>query len=105
MTLFRAYLGLALIGAVMPYAIFLPWLAEHGVDSRLFVSQLFSTGPATIFAADVLFAALVFVIFALMEGRRLGMGRLWLYPLVTFTIGLCCALPLFLAFRERRLAA
>jgi len=104
MTLFRTYLVLAMIGAIMPYVIFIPWLAANGVDVRLFFGQLFATGPATIFAADVLFAALVFVVFAMAEGRRLGMGRLWIYPAVTFTIGLCCALPLFLAFRERRLS-
>ena len=44
-------------------------------------------------------------ILALVEGRRLGMGMPSLYPLVTFTIGLCRAFPLFLALRERRLAA
>ncbi|HST35439.1 MAG TPA: DUF2834 domain-containing protein [Allosphingosinicella sp.] len=103
--LFGVYLALAAIGAIMPYVIFLPWLADHGVNSRLFVSQLFSTGPATIFAADVLFAAGVFILFVIAEGRRLGMRRLWLPPLIVFTIGLCCALPLFLAMRERRLAA
>jgi hypothetical protein len=105
MTLFRTYLALALVGAILPYVLFIPWLATHGLDARLFVGQLFVTGPATIFAADVLFAALVFIFFAFAEGRRLGMGRLWLYPLVTLTIGLCCALPLFLAFRERRVAS
>ena len=105
MTLSRTYFAFALVGAILPYVIFIPWLTSHGADVRLFFGQLFATGPATIFAADVLLAALVFVIFAVAEGRRLGMGKLWLYPLVTFTIGLCCALPLFLGFRERRLAA
>ena len=89
----------------MPYTILIPWLAEHGVDVRLFVSQLFVTGPASIFAADVLFAAVVFILFVLVEGRRLGIRHLWLPPLVVFAIGLCCALPLFLAMRERSLEA
>lgn len=103
--LFGIYAALAVAGAILPYAIFLPWLADHGVDARLFVSRLWSTGPASIFAADVLFAACVFILFAIVEGRRLGMRRLWLPPLVVVTIGLCCALPLFLAMRERALAA
>lgn len=103
--LFGLYAALAAVGAIMPYVLFIPWLAEHGVDSRLFVSQLFATGPATIFAADVLFAAGVFILFVIVEGRRLRMRHLWLPPLVVFTIGLCCALPLFLALRERALAA
>ncbi len=103
--MFGVYAALAVAGAILPYAIFIPWLAEHGVDARLFVSQLFATGPASIFAADVLFAAGVFILFVIVEGRRLGMRDLWLPPLVVVAVGLCCALPLFLAMRERALAA
>ncbi len=102
---YRAYLGLALVGAVLPYAILIPWLAEHGFDVPLFLAGPFANGPAAIFSADVLFAAGVFLLFVWIEGRRLGMRRLWLPPLVVFTVGLCCALPLFLAQRERTLMA
>lgn len=103
--LFGLYAALAVIGAIMPYVIFIPWVAEHGWDPRLFVAQLFATGPATIFAADVLFAAGVFILFVIVEGRRLRLRHLWLPPVIVFTVGLCCALPLFLAMRERKLAA
>ena len=103
--LFWLYAALAAVGAILPYSIFIPWLADYGVDPRSFMSQLFSTGPASIFAADVLLSAAIFIIFALVEGRRLAMRNLWLYPLVVVTVGLCCALPLFLALRERALPA
>lgn len=103
--MFGIYAALAVAGAILPYLIFVPWLAAHGVDMRLFAAQLFVTGPASIFAADVLFAAGVFILFAIVEGRRLGMRKLWLPPVVVVTVGLCCALPLFLALRERALAA
>lgn len=102
--MFGVYAALAVAGAILPYLIFVPWLADHGVNVRLFVSQLFVTGPASIFAADVLFAAGVFILFTIVEGRRLGMRRLWLPPLVVVTVGLCCALPLLLAMRERALS-
>lgn len=102
--MFGVYAMLALAGAILPYVLFIPWLADHGVDGRIFLAQLFATGPATIFAADVLFAAIVFLVFVWTEGRRLGMRRLWMQPVVTYGIGLCCALPLFLALRERHLA-
>ena len=102
--LFVLYAGLAVAGAILPYALFLPWLAAHGFAPRLFVAELFATGPATVFAADVLLASIVFLIFVFVEGRRLGMRHLWVQPVVTYTIGRCCALPLFLALRERRRA-
>ena len=101
--LFWLYLALAVAGAILPYSIFIPWLLENGVDARLFVSQLFVNGPASIFAWDVLLSAGIFIIFVFAEGRRLDMRHLWLPPLVVFTIGLCCALPLFLALREKAL--
>jgi hypothetical protein len=102
--LFWAYLLLAAAGAVLPYTILMPWAVEHGWAPGLFVAQLFATRPASIFAADVLLSAAIFLLFAFVEGRRLGMRHLWVQPLVVVTIGLCCALPLFLAQRERALA-
>jgi uncharacterized protein DUF2834 len=102
--MFGIYAMLAFAGAILPYVLFIPWLADHGMDGRVFLAQLFATGPATIFAADVLFAAIVFLVFVWSEGRRLGMRHLWIQPVVTYGIGLCCALPLFLALRERHLA-
>jgi hypothetical protein len=97
------YAALAVAGAIIPYVIFLPWLAAHGFDPHLFRLELFATRPAAIFAADVLFAAGVFILFVMVEGRRLRMRNLWLPPLAVFAVGLCCALPLFLAMRERAL--
>jgi hypothetical protein len=99
--LYRLYLLLALIAAIFPWLLFLPWAAEHRFAPGLFMEQLFATRPTAIFAADVLYAAGVFVLFVFAEGRRLRMRHLWVYPLVAFGIGLCCALPLFLAGRER----
>ena len=99
--MYRIYLALALAGAVFPYVILVPWAADHGWAPGLFVTQLFATRPAAIFASDVLYSAAVFVLFVVVEGRRIGMRHLWLYPLIVVAIGLCCALPLFLAMRER----
>lgn len=103
--MFRIYAVLALIGAIFPFLLLFPWAREHGFDPGLFVAELYATAPAAIFASDVLYAAGVFLLFVSVEGRRAGIRRLWLYPLVVLGIGLCCALPLFLAARERALAA
>ncbi len=101
---FWLYLALAAAGAVLPYSILVPWLLDHGFDVPRFLAGPFANGSAAIFSADVLFSAAVFLIFTLHEGRRLGMRHRWLPPLVVVAIGLCCALPLFLAMRERVLA-
>ena len=103
--LFRLYVLLAVAGAIFPYLLLVPWLAEHGLAPGLFLSQLFPTVPATIGVSDALYSAAVFVLFVIAEGRRLGMRRLWLPIGAMLTFGLCCGLPLFLAMREKALDA
>jgi lysylphosphatidylglycerol synthetase-like protein (DUF2156 family) len=103
--LFRLYVALAVIGAIFPWIIFVPWLAEHGFAPGRFTGDLFATRPAAIFASDVLVAAAIFILFVFVEGRRLRIRHLWLPVLLVFACGLCSALPAFLAQRERALAA
>lgn len=99
--LYRLYLFLAAVGLVIPYAIVVPWVSRHGLDVPLFFDSLFASGAAAVFSSDVLFSAGVFLIFVFAEGSRLRLRNLWIYPALIVTVGLCCALPLFLAQRER----
>jgi hypothetical protein len=100
----RAYAALAVVGAVLPYTIFLPWAARHGFDWGRFFTAPFATPPAALFSADLLFSAGVFAIFVGVEGLRLRMRHLWAPFAAIIVFGLCCALPLFLAHRERALS-
>ena len=99
----RAYAALAVVGAVLPYTLFLPWAARNGVDWGRFFAAPFASAPAALFSADLLFAASVFALFVWVEGRRLRLKHLWLPYAAILVFGLCCALPLFLAMRERAL--
>lgn len=98
------YLVLAAIGAVAPYAKFVPWLIEHGLNLRLFVSELFSTRVGGFFGMDVLLAAVTLIVFIRREGARSKLRLLWLPIGATCLIGVSCGLPLFLYLRERQLA-
>jgi lysylphosphatidylglycerol synthetase-like protein (DUF2156 family) len=100
--LFALYAALAVVGGILPYTILFPGWPITGF-SRFCSSRKFSSPPAGIFAADALLSAAIFLVFVFAEGRRLRMGALWLYPLLVLGIGLCCALPAFLAYRERAL--
>jgi hypothetical protein len=99
------YLTLAVIGTVAPYARFVPWLIEHGLDLRLFVSELFSTRIGGFFGMDVLLSAVTLIIFIRREGSRRKLRLLWLPIGATCLIGVGCGLPLFLYLRERQLAS
>jgi hypothetical protein len=105
MRLRHVYLGLCLLGAILPFSQFLPWLAAHGLDVSLFFSELFSTRIGAFFGMDVLVSALVLFTFIAVEGRRLAMRRLWLPVLATIAVGVSLGLPLFLYMRANALDA
>lgn len=96
------YLALCLVGAALPLASFLPWLAEHGLHLRLMWQQIRST-PLSAFAwADVLVSGAVSIVFIIAESRRLRM-RHGPLTLLGLCVGVSLALPLFLYLRERHL--
>ena len=97
------YLVCAIAGAIVPFAQFVPWLAEHGLNIQLFAGELFSTRIGAFFGLVVLISALVLVAFILWEGRRTQMGKLWFPIAATCVVGVSCGLPLFLFMREQQL--
>ncbi|HWX81279.1 MAG TPA: DUF2834 domain-containing protein [Steroidobacteraceae bacterium] len=99
------YLTLALIGAILPYSQFLPWLTTHGLNLTLLFSELFSTHLGAFFGCDVLISAVVLIGFIRREGAKQGIRFLWMPIAATCLIGVSCGLPLFLYMRERHSAS
>jgi hypothetical protein len=93
------YLALCVAGTVIPYMQLAPWLAEHGLDPRLFIAELFSTRIGAFFRLDVMVSAVVVIAFAWFERRRLG-ARWWLPIHATLLVGVSLGLPLALYLRE-----
>jgi hypothetical protein len=94
------YLGLALLGAVVPYSFLGQFLVAHGLDLAEFRAQMSVNSVSSYFGLNMLLAALVTIMFILGEGRRLRMRGLWLPVLATVAVGVCCGLPLFLYLRR-----
>ena len=101
MRLRNLYLLLFLAGVVIPYLEFGPWLAENGLNLRLLFQQLFANRIGAFFGADVLLSALVLIVFALSQRKRLG-AACWLPVLAVLVAGVSAGLPLLLYLRERR---
>jgi len=96
----NVYLLLCVLGIVLPYLQFIPWVLENGLHLGLVFRQLFANRIGGFFGLDVLVSSVVLVGFVRTEGRRLGVRRLWLPILGLLTVGVSCALPLFLYLRE-----
>ncbi|BFM04988.1 DUF2834 domain-containing protein [Halioxenophilus aromaticivorans] len=94
------YICMCILGTVLPFAAFAPWLFSQGPNITL-LFQLASSNSISQFAwLDVLVSALVLIAFIWHEGRRLNMARLWLPSLGTCLVGVSLGLPLFLLLRE-----
>ena len=100
MKLKMVYLGLCVLGAVLPYWQFVPWVAANGLHLPLLAQQLFANQIGGFFGMDVLVASLVLLVFMRAEGKKLGIRGCWLPVLALFAVGVSLALPLFLYLRE-----
>lgn len=103
MKLRHLYLGLAVLGLLLPYSQFVPWLLAHGANVPLLLRELFANRIAAGFALDVIVAALVVIAFVLSESRRVRMRGIWMPIGGVVLVGVSFALPLFLYMRERKL--
>lgn len=99
------YLVLCILGTILPYSQFIPFLLEHGFDLNLFLEQLFANHISSFFGMDLIVTSLVLWVFVFWEGNRLRMGNLWIYVASNLLVGVSLALPLFLLMRQRKLAA
>jgi hypothetical protein len=99
------YLCLCFLGAALPYAQFVPWLATHGLDLPLFFTELFSTRIGAFFGTDVIVSAVVLFVFISVEGRRLAIPHRWAPVVATLMVGVSLGFPLFLYMRQRKLEA
>jgi hypothetical protein len=100
MRLRHLYLFLCVIGAVLPYSQFVPFLLENGLDFQLFFQQLSANHISSFFSLDVVVSAVVLVVFVISEGIRQKIRHLWLPIVATFTVGVSLGLPLFLYIRQ-----
>lgn len=97
------YLGLCVVGTVLPYSQLIPFLREHGFDVRLFFEQMFSNWIGGFFGMDVIVSSLVLWVLVFSEGRRAGVKHLWAPIAANLAVGVSLGLPLFLYMREARL--
>ena len=95
------YLFFAILGAIVPYVFFSQFMLQNGGNLAEFIRQLFATSPASGFTSDLLITSTVFWIWSYTESRSREMRHWWIYLVLNLTIGLSCALPLFLYMREK----
>ena len=94
------YLAMSVLGLLLPFTQFLPWLFELGLD----LSQVLSEASATTISAfawlDVVVAAVVVIGLIIGDALRRNSGPFWLPILGTLLVGPPFGLPLYHYSRE-----
>ena len=74
------------------------------VTSANYLAAWFGTPVDWVLSLDILIVAVAGSAFMIMEARKLGMKRVWLYIALSGVTAFAFTFPLFLAMRERKLA-
>ena len=105
MRLRHVYLALCVLGLILPYSQFIPWLLQNGLDLPLLCRQLFANQISGFFGLDVIVATLALWVLVFTEGQRHGSRYLWLPVIASLLVGVSLALPLYLYLRQLRIDA
>ena len=95
------YLLATVLGTILPVYYFGTFALENNFNVRLFIEQVLAARASLGFVVDLFISTFVFWPFLFTEAKRLNTPSPWLFVLLNLTIGLSCALPLFLYFREK----
>ena len=100
-----AYGALALLGLGATVYFNATYVAQGGnlLDPVAFFRLGFVNPAASSLTADLFVAFLAFALWVIVESRRIGMRRGWLYPLIALVTAFAFVFPLYLLLRERHL--
>jgi hypothetical protein len=101
----KFYLVATVIGFLVPPILITYYGIENSFDLVDMLNAMVDNTIALAVFLDVTISSIVFWVWAQGEADRLGIERWWLVIPVNIFVGLCAALPLFLYWREKALAA
>src|SRR5258706_2381710 len=88
-----------LAGIVIPYWFALHFFVIHGANFSLFFEEMFATRIASFFAADLIVASVIFLVWSFKDARERKISGWWIVLLSNLVVGLSLALPLYLLQR------
>lgn len=96
----RTFLVLGcLVGVVIPWWFALHFFVIHGPNFSLFVEEIFATRISTFFAADLIVASVIFLVWSWRDSRERRILGWWIVLLSNLVVGLSLALPFYLLKR------
>lgn len=99
------YIACCVLGTLLPYSQFVPWVAANGLSPLLLVSEAFGSQISAFAWLDVIVSAVVLLSFVETESRHHGVKHRWAAWVGTLTVGVSLGLPLFLLLRQYAIEA
>lgn len=96
----HVFLALSIVGAILPFALLIPTLFSESWDMDAIRDSLFFNGITVSVLFAMVIATIVLLVFIVIEGRRMGMDRLWTPVVGALLLGVAFGLPFFLYMRE-----
>jgi hypothetical protein len=96
----RIYILFCIIGFILPYSFFIPFVLENGLNVSLFFNQLWANHIAAMAGADVIISGFVLFTFMYHETRQRPIKLWWLCVITALFVGVSLGFPLFLLLRE-----
>jgi hypothetical protein len=98
------YFALAIVGLCATWYYNLQYFAQGGTEAfSLYLKNALANLVTTGITVDIYFSAFIFSAWALRESARIHLKNPFIYIILSFSVGLAFALPLFLAFRELKM--
>ena len=98
---FVFFLILSIIGLITAWV----FNGIASVTGQDYLDAWFGSAVDWVLSMDILIVAVAGSAFMIFEARKLGMKRVWLYIVLSGVTAFAFTFPLFLAMRERKLAA
>ncbi len=98
----KVYLVISILGTIIPFTLFIPWIGANGFNMQLFVSEWFANRISQFFAADFIISWLCFILFMIIDSRKHKVNYWWIALIGNCCIGLSFALPFYLFLREKK---
>ena len=91
------FLALVVVGTVVPYLAFVPFVAEHGLDVPLLIEQASANRIAAFAWLDVIVSAVVLLV-AVYSRQFVTLKQAGIVTVLTLAAGVSAGLPMFLYF-------
>jgi hypothetical protein len=95
----KTLFALAVVGLIVPNALGTAFVLHNGANAGLFAAELFGNDAGRIAMGDLILSSLAFWGWLFSRAERGRVRYPWLFVLLNVGVGLCCALPLYLALR------